>query len=88
MKIRITGKSLPKAQTAGQYPNRNSVSINGTTYFEGDPGYEQAKQEAAQMKQQNSAFSNLVNSRINPGINIVLQGTRPFACSGVLHVEV
>jgi hypothetical protein len=69
MKIRITGKSLPKAQFAGQYPNRNSVSINGTTYFEGDPGYEQAKQEAAQMKQQNSAFSNLVNSRINPGIN-------------------
>ena len=69
MKIRITGKSLPKAQTAGQYPNRNSVSINGTTYFEGDPGYEQAKQEAAQMKQQNSAFSNLVNSRINPAIN-------------------
>ena len=69
MKIRITGKSLPKAQNAGQYPNRNSVSINGTTYFEGDPGYEQAKQEAAQMKQQNSAFSNYVNSRINPGIN-------------------
>ena len=69
MKIRIIGKSLPKAQDAGQYPNRNSVSINGTTYFEGDPGYEQAKQEAAQMKQQNSAFSNLVNSRINPGIN-------------------
>jgi hypothetical protein len=69
MKIRITGKGLPKAQLAGQQPVRNSVSINGVTYFEGDPGYEQAKQEAAQMKQQNSAFSNLVNSRINPGIN-------------------
>lgn len=69
MKIRITGKGLPKAQLAGQQPVRNSVSINGTTYFEGDPGYEQAKQEAAQMKQQNSAFSNLVNSRIRPGVN-------------------
>ena len=51
MKIRITGTGLPKAQLAGQQPVRNSVSINGTTYFEGDPGYEQAKQEAAQMKQ-------------------------------------
>jgi hypothetical protein len=79
MKIRITGKGLPKAQLAGQQPVRNSVSINGTTYFEGDPGYEKAKQDAAMMKQQNSAFNNLVNSRIKPGIENAITDVKNFA---------
>jgi len=68
MKIRITGKGLPKAQWAGQQSVKNSVSINGVTYFEGEPGFEQAKKEADQMKQENSAFSNYINSRIRPGM--------------------
>ena len=62
MKIRITGKSLRKAQVGGT--QRNSISINGIIYFEGDPGYEQAKKDAADIKAEAASFRAMVNSRM------------------------
>lgn len=73
MKIRITGKSLRKAQAGGT--QRNSISINGIIYFEGDPGYEQAKKEAADMKAEADSFRAMVNSRMGTSA----PGTAPQA---------
>lgn len=48
MKIRIIGHSLPKAQEGIPKPinYKNFVQINGTTFYEGQPGYEDAVKKA------------------------------------------
>jgi hypothetical protein len=52
MKIRIVKKGLPKAQIGRELKTPNQVVLNGTTYLEGDPGYEEARQEVQRMKSQ------------------------------------
>ena len=46
MKIRITGKSLPKAQNGKPINYKNWVEINGTKVYEGEAGYEEASKKA------------------------------------------
>lgn len=70
MKIRIVKKGLPKAQIVGEIKTPNQVVLNGTMYFEGQPGYEEAKKEADLMKSQ------MFNLR---GVNNTIQDLKNFA---------
>ena len=69
MKIRILKKGLPKAQIVGEIKTPNQVVLNGTMYFEGQPGYEEAKREADLMKSQ------MFNLR---GVNNTIQDLKNF----------
>ena len=56
MKIRIIKKGLPKAQNG-------KIVLKGVTYSEGDPGYEQAKEEVGRMSMLGRSLKD-VNSTI------------------------
>lgn len=100
MKIRIIKKGLPKAQQVGEIKDKNSVVVGGVMYFEGDPGYEEAKEEVRRMKSQmfnlrdvNNTIQDLksfvpkIKPAVGNAINTAVTTAKPFVNNAIEDVK-
>jgi hypothetical protein len=100
MKIRIVKKGLPKAQQVGEIKDKNSVVVGGVMYFEGDPGYEEAKEEVRRMKSQmfnlrdvNNTIQDLksfvpkIKPAVGNAINTAVTTAKPFVNNAIEDVK-
>jgi hypothetical protein len=81
MKIRITGKSLAKAQVGQQTGEPTSITVNGIVYTPQHPDWEKVKKEKAAVDAEAAAISQQVNSHFGikkPESSTIPQATSSF----------